>query len=174
MELDFEIDKITESIENSQTGEVYKTLILPINMADLHSINKSNNWFFDWQQEASEHEHKVYKLVTETEPNNIQGLISLEKDEGFILMNLLENAPFNTGKNKKYLGVACNLVAYGCKLSKEYGFDGVLAFDSKTNLIPHYEKTLGAVRLGGSRMAIFEERANFLIDKYFLETEEGI
>jgi hypothetical protein len=31
---------------------------------------------------------------------------------------------------------------------------------------------LGAVRLGGSRMAIFEERAKFLIDKYFPEMEE--
>ena len=173
MELDFEIDKITESIENSQTGEIYKTLVLPINMADIQIINM-NNWLFDWKLEFSKQEHKVYKLVTEIEPNNIQGLISLEKDEGFILMNLLENAPFNIGKSKKYLGVACNLVAYGCKLSKEYGFDGVLAFDSKTNLIPHYEKILGAVRLGGSRMAIFEERANFLIDKYFPETEEKI
>ena len=54
------------------------------------------------------------------------------------------------------------------------GSDGVLAFDSKTNLIPHYEKILGAVRLGGSRMAIFEERAKFLIDKYFPEKEEEI
>ena len=172
MKLDFEIDKITESIENSQTGEVYKTLVLPINMSDLQGINKKNNWLFDWKLEFSQHEHKIYKLVIEIEPNNIQGLISLEKDKGFILMNLLENAPFNIGKNKKYFWVACNLVAYGCKLSKECGFDGVLAFDSKTNLISHYENTLGAVKLGGSRMAIIEERANFLISKYFPEAEE--
>jgi len=47
MELDFVIDKITESIEDSQTGEVYKTLVLPVNTADLQSINKKNNWLFD-------------------------------------------------------------------------------------------------------------------------------
>ena len=76
------------------------------------------------------------------------------------------------GKNKKYLGVVFNLVAYACKLSKDYGFDGVLSFDAKTALIPHYEKILGAVWLEGSRMGIFEERAAFLINKYFPETEE--
>jgi len=172
MELEFVIDKITESIEHSQTGKVYKTLVLPINTSDLQNINKKNNWLFDWELEFSQQEHKIYKLVTEIEPNNIQGLISLEKDKGFILMNLLENAPFNIGKNKKYFGVACNLVAYGCKLSKECDFDGVLAFDSKTNLISHYENIFGAVKLGGSRMAIIEERANFLISKYFPEAEE--
>jgi hypothetical protein len=47
-------------------------------------------------------------------------------------MPLIESAPFNIGKGKKYLGAPCNLVAYGCKLSKEYGFDGVVAFDAKT------------------------------------------
>ena len=172
MVLDFEIDKITESIENAETGETLDTLVLPVTRADMEKTTKKNGWLFDWKLEFSRQEHKVYKLVTEIEPDNIQGLVSLEKDEGFVLMNLLENAPFNVGKNKKYLGVACNLAAYGCKLSNEYGFDGILAFDSKTNLIPHYEKMLGAVRLGGSRMAIFEERAKFLIDKYFPETEE--
>ena len=75
MELDFEIDKITESIENSQTGEVYKTLVLPINMSDLLSVNKKNNWLFDWKLEFSQQEHKIYKLITEIEPNYIQGLI---------------------------------------------------------------------------------------------------
>jgi hypothetical protein len=29
MELDFEIDKITESIENAETGETLDTLVLP-------------------------------------------------------------------------------------------------------------------------------------------------
>ena len=40
MELDFEIDKITESIEDTQTGEVYKTLVLPITQADLKEVTK--------------------------------------------------------------------------------------------------------------------------------------
>jgi len=167
MELDFEIDKITESIEDSQTGEVYKTLVLPVMQADLKNVGKRNGWLFDWKLEFSQPEHKVYKLVAENEPDIIQGLISLEKDKGFVFMHLIENAPSNKGKGKQYLGVACNLVAYACKLSMEYGFDGVVSFDSKTALIAHYEKTLGAVRLGGNRLAIFEKDAKILIDKYF-------
>ena len=66
------------------------------------------------------------------------------------------------------------MTAFGCKMSKDYGFDGVIAFDAKTALIPHYEKTLGAVHLGGNRMAIFEEPAKDLLDKYFPEKEEKL
>jgi hypothetical protein len=167
MELDFEIDKITESIEDSQTGKVYKTLVLPITQADLKEVNKRNGWHFDWKFEFSQPEYKVYKLVTEKEPDIIQGLISLEKKEGFVLMPLIESAPLNFGKEKKFVGVPCNLVAYACKLSKEYGFDGIVAFDSKTTLISHYEKALGAVHIGGQRMIIYEERAEYFINKYF-------
>ena len=87
--------------------------------------------------------------------------------EDHVFMHLIESAPYNIGKGKKYLGVCGNLTAYGCKLSMEYGFGGVVAFISKTALIPHYEKTLGAVHLGGNRMAIFEPNARDLIDNYF-------
>ena len=86
----------------------------------------------------------------------------------------IENAPCNIGKGKKYIGVCGNLTAFGCKMSKDYGFDGVIAFDAKTALIPHYEKTLGAVRLGKKRMGIMEDRAIILLGKYFPETQEEL
>jgi len=70
-------------------------------------------------------------------------------------------------QRKKYLGVCGNLTAFGCKLSMEYGFGGVIAFTSKTALISHYKKTLGAVHLGGNRMAILEPNAKSLINNYF-------
>jgi hypothetical protein len=171
MELDFEIDKITESIENADTGETLDTLVLPVTKADLKAITKKNGWLFDWKLEFSKPEHQVYKLITEKEPETIHGLLSLEKKEGFVLMNLIESSPFNIGKGKKYLGVCGNLTAYGCKLSKEYGFDGVIAFDPKTALIPHYQKTLGAVLINDRRMAIFEKDAQVLLNKYFPEAE---
>ena len=89
-------------------------------------------------------------------------------------MHLIESAPFNIGKKKKYLGVCGNLTAYGCKTSKESGFDGVIAFEPKTALIPHYAKTLGAVLIGERKMAIFEEDAQVLLDKYFPEMEVNL
>jgi len=172
MKLDFEVDKITESIEDAETGEALDTLVLPVTKADLKEITQKNGWLFDWKFEYLQPAHSMFKLVVEKEPQTIHGLVSLEKKEGFILMQLIESAPFNRGKNKKYLGVCGNLTAYGCKVSKENGFDGVVAFDPKTALIPHYQKTLGAVLISKRRMAIFEKEAQALLDKYFPETEE--
>jgi hypothetical protein len=171
MELDFEIDKITESIENSETGEKFDTLVLPVTKADLEEASKKNGWLFDWKMELSEPEHQVYKLVTEKEPQTIQGLVSLEKLRDHVFMHLIENAPSNRGKGKKYIGVCGNLTAFGCKISKDYGFDGIIAFEPKTALIPHYQKTLGAVLISDRRMAILEEDSLVLLDKYFPETE---
>ena len=172
MELDFEIDKITESIENAETGETLDTLVLPVTKADLKEITKKNGWLFNWKLELDEPEHQVYKLVTEKEPQTIQGMVSLEEREKHIFMHLIENAPFNIGKGKKYIGVCGNLTAFGCKLSRDLGFNGVIGFDPKTALISHYQKTLGAVLISDRRMAIFEESAKDLLDKYFPETQE--
>jgi len=105
MELDFEIDKLTESIEDAQTGEVYKTIVLPVTQADLKEVGKQNGWLFDWKFEFSQLERHLFKLVTEKEPKIIHGLVSLEKRKRHIFMHLIESAPFNRGKSKKYLGV---------------------------------------------------------------------
>ena len=90
MELDFEIDKITESIDNAQTGETLNTLIIRLTQADLNETTKKNGWLFDWKLEFSEPERQVYKLVTEQEPQTIQGLVSFEKKEDHVLMHLEE------------------------------------------------------------------------------------
>jgi hypothetical protein len=140
MELAFEIDKITESIENAETGESHNTLVLPVTQADLKETTKIDGWIFDWRRELSEPEHQMYKLVAEKEPQTIQGLVSLKKMEDHVFMHLIESAPCNIGKGKKYLGVCGNLTAFGCKLSMEYGFGGVIAFISKTALIPPLRK----------------------------------
>jgi hypothetical protein len=82
-------------------------------------------------------------------------------------MHLVESAPFNIGKNKTYLGVPGNLVAFACKLSFQRGGGGYVSFLSKTKLIDHYTKSLGAVHVGGHLMVITTEVALKLIDKYF-------
>jgi hypothetical protein len=174
MELDFEVDKITESIEDAETGEALETLVLPVSLADLKSVTKKAGWLFNWRYELSQSERDVYKLVIEKEPQSIQGLVSLEKRDKHVYMTLIESAPFNIGKGKKYLGVCGNLTAFGCKVSMECGFDGVVAFDPKTALIPHYERTLGAVLINNRRMVIFEDKAKLLIDKYFPDKEVSL
>jgi hypothetical protein len=172
MELDFEMDKITSSIENAETGERLKTLVLPLGKADLKLVTKKSGWLFNWKTEFAQLGRNVYKLVTEKEPNVIQGLISFEKKEDHVFMHLIESALANIGRKKRYDGVCGNLVAYGCKLSEEYGFDGEMAFISKTTLIAHYEKVLGAIHIGGGRMIIRKKDAVVLINKYFSKEEK--
>ncbi|MCL2181376.1 MAG: hypothetical protein FWB83_09640 [Treponema sp.] len=98
MELDFVIDKITESIENAETGETLNTLVLPAAKEDLEKVSKKNGWIFDWKQEFSEPDRKIYKLVTVQEPQTIHGMVSLEKLKDHVLMHLIESAPCNIGK----------------------------------------------------------------------------
>lgn len=82
-------------------------------------------------------------------------------------MHLIESAPFNKGKNKIYVGVAGNLVAFLCKESCYRNYEGFVSFISKTRLIEHYENTLGAVHVGNHKMVIFPNEAKRLINKYF-------
>jgi len=91
--------------------------------------------------------------------------LTIEQDHVF--MDLLESAPFNIGKNKIYEGVAGNLVAYACKISFQKGYEGYVAFTAKTNLISHYEKTLGAIHFKNQRMIIETATAKVLVEKYF-------
>lgn len=97
----------------------------------------------------------------------VQGLMSISKKKDHVFMNLLESAPFNLGKNKLYEGVPGNLVAYACRLSFQSGYEGFVSFISKTKLISHYEKLLGAYHFGGHLMVIDTIAAQVLVDKYF-------
>jgi len=82
-------------------------------------------------------------------------------------MHLVESSPFNKGNAKVYSGVPGNLVAYACKLSFQRGHEGNVSFISKTQLVEHYEKTLGAFHFGGRIMIIETQSALKLINKYF-------
>ncbi len=165
--LDFSIDKLTNSIENIITGDSFQTQVSVVSQLDLKAINKKNNWLFDWKFEHKQPEREVYKLTIVGNANIIQGLISLEVKADHVYMHLVENAPFNKGKAKMYAGVAGNLVAFACKLSFQRGHEGNVSFLSKSLLIEHYEKTLGAVHFGGRIMIIETKAALKLIDRYF-------
>ncbi len=167
MGLDFIIDKLTNSIQNTISGDSFETEIILISMRDLKIVTKKNGWNFIWKTEFDDFKKEVYKLTIVGNSTIIQGLISITYEEDHIFMNLLESAPFNLGSNKIYEGVAGNLVAFACKLSFQRGFDGFVSFTSKTNLIGHYEKTLGAYHFGGHRMIIPTVSAKILVEKYF-------
>ena len=166
MYLEFEIDKLTRSIENAVTGDILSTDILPLEKFDLSQITKKNGWKFNWKTEFSCSDKQVLKLVIVQQSSVIQGLVSLSVMPDHIFMSLIETAPHNFGKLKKYVGAPGNLVAYVCKKSFELGFDGYVAFIPKTKLISHYEKTLGAI-VFGNRMFIQSQAAMNLISQYY-------
>ncbi|MFS4415759.1 hypothetical protein [Maribacter sp. 2307ULW6-5] len=167
IEQDFLIDRLTDSILNTISGDSFQTEVSTLKKSDLGSVLKKNGWNFNWKSEFNDLSKEVYKLTIVNNPDIIQGLLSITVESDHIFMNLLESAPFNIGKRKLYEGVAGNLVAYACKVSFQKGYDGFVAFTAKTTLISHYEKTLGAYHFMNQRMILDTEAAKFLVTKYF-------
>jgi hypothetical protein len=165
--LDFVIDKLTNSVENVITGDSFQTEVSLVSTTDLKNITKKNNWLFNWKSEQKSPEKEAYKLTILGNTNVVQGLISLEVKSDHVYMHLVENAPFNKGKTKTYAGVAGNLVAFACRLSFQRGHQGNISFLSKSQLVEHYEKSLGAFHFGGRVMIIETRAALKLIDHYF-------
>jgi hypothetical protein len=148
--LDITIDKLTNSILNTISGDSFPTDVHPVRKADLKTVTKKNGW-----------------LTIRDNPNIIQGLASISDYEDHYYLHLVESAPFNLGKNKLYEGVPGNLFAFTCKTSWDKGYQGFVSFNSKTKLIEHYEKSLGATHVGGHKMVIFPNEALKLIKKYY-------
>jgi hypothetical protein len=165
-EVDIKINRLTNSIENSVTGEVFDTQVVQLRKSDKKVINPAE-WLFDWEAELYLSNRKVFKLATVNNPKIIHGLLSVEDKSDHIFIHLIESANFNKGTNKMYFGVAGNLFAFACKLSFEKGYEGYVAFDSKSALIKHYKKKLGATHFKGQRMFIETVSALKLVQKYF-------
>ncbi|HLK28221.1 MAG TPA: hypothetical protein VKT28_06545 [Puia sp.] len=162
-----EIDRLTNSIVNKISGDSFPTDVHPITKADFKNISRKSGWIFNWSNEFKSKDKQVFKLTIRNNPEIVQGLVSISDNNDHYYLHLIENAPFNLGKNKLYEGVPGNLFAFTCKISWDKGYQGFVAFTSKTKLIEHYEKTLGATNIGGHKMIIFPQEALKLIKKYF-------
>lgn len=161
-----QVDKLTHSIEDAKTGERFETSVTQLLPAHLGEIKKSH-WLFDWKEEVLVPGREVYKLWVDGKPKVIQGLVSLEDVGNPIHLHLIESAKFNRGNARAHFGVAGNLFAFACRMSLEMGYEGFVSFDSKTRLIDHYVKNIGASRLHGNRLYIDQEVAKRLISLYF-------
>jgi hypothetical protein len=164
--LGFIVDKLTNSIENTLTGEKLETEIVLLTTNDLIRL-RTLTWAFDWTLELLEPGREVYALVKKIEPDEWQGFVSFSNEADHVFMHLLESAPFNRGREKLYDGVPANLVAFVCKTSFERGRAGNIVFEAKTRLISHYEKTLRAQRFSHNRMFITTTKAYLLVKRYF-------
>ena len=167
IKLEFLIDKLTNSIQNTVSGDSFPTEVSTFTTKDLKQSSKKNGWKFNWKQELTNNNREVYKLTIVNNPDIIQGIISFTIKNDHIYMDLIESAPFNLGRKKIYEGVAGNLVAFACKVAFQRGFDGFLSFTAKTKLIEHYENTLGAYHFGNHLMILETKASTILVDKYF-------
>jgi hypothetical protein len=170
--MNIRIDKLTRSIQLRISGDTFDTMIEQLWPADSNLL-KDGALQFDWARELHQKDREVYKLTTIQNPTIVQGLISLEDLGDHIFVHLIENSEFNKGRQKLFEGVPGNLFAFACKMSFEKGYRGYVAFDAKTVLIPHYEKTLGAKRLAGIRMFFNREAAYKLATQYFKDFDNN-
>ncbi len=61
--LEFEVDKLTRSIENTLTGKNFETEFFRLTTDDLPTL-QSLNWTFNWAIELDDLARKVYALTT--------------------------------------------------------------------------------------------------------------
>ena len=161
--IDILIDKLTNSIENTITHEVFETEVTIIIPKDKRQIKKSE-WVFDWHREFNNPENRIFKLTTINNPSIIQGLISCIDKQDHIFLSLIECAGFNRGKSRLYRGVAdC------CKVSFERGYEGIVSFIAKSKLIEHYNQTLGAKQFGGSNRMFIDSKEALTLAKYYFK-----
>lgn len=69
--LDFVVDKLTNSIENVQTGDSFQTEISLLSSSEVKKITKKNGWQFDWKSEFKQPEKDIYKLTIVGNPKII-------------------------------------------------------------------------------------------------------
>jgi hypothetical protein len=100
-EVSVEIDKLTHSIVNVISREVFETEFQRVEKKEL----KKPDWLFDWHKELKDKSNEVYKMTTVENKNIIHGLVSLSVRNNFVFVNLVENAKFNKSKEKLYEGV---------------------------------------------------------------------
>ena len=162
MEIDIKIDKITDCLEVTLTGEIvpthYKKVDKPIEDVDY------NGWKFDWARTQRDG-YTVFELYVDG-VDKVQGRISMRIDGGVADIDIVEAAPENIGHDGTYTGVGAHLFAIACQYSYENGCDGVVAFTAKSDLIGYYHETIGAELAMGRRMYLDEKAASILIHKY--------
>jgi len=82
--LDFEVDKLTDSIINRISGDSFETQILRFRKPDIKETTKSKGWKFNWKLELADIVKDVYKLTIIQNPKIIQGLVSLSIESDHI------------------------------------------------------------------------------------------
>ena len=74
--LDFIIDKLTNSIQNTISGDSFQTEVSRMLNKDAKQASIKNSWNFNWKKERNDNAKEIYKLTIVNNPDIIQGLLS--------------------------------------------------------------------------------------------------
>lgn len=174
------IDGLTNCLEVRETGEIVATYyrerkeqFTDDEIVNMHKQGWSSN--FNWKVVQDEG-YQVYELRTKKD-DVIQGYIALKHYAAdlYTFVSLVESAPWNRSSNGRYMGVGGHLFAIACKESWDNGNEGNVVFESKTDLIEHYTRTLSAKIVNPRipvKLLLDTRAAANLIQKYFF-AEEG-
>ncbi|MDR0591820.1 MAG: hypothetical protein LBG60_00895 [Bifidobacteriaceae bacterium] len=127
-------------------------------------------WEFDWSLSVGASVQKVGYLVGD----QLQGLVQFERvpESLFNFIYLIEAAPWNRGRRKAVDGVVGVLFATVAQDSLDAGFDGFVAFKSKTVLKDHYVKKYGAKVLFDDQL-FFDTAASLKLIADYLGGDDG-
>lgn len=70
--LDFEVDKLTNSIQNSISGDSFPTEVSRLTKADLKQVTKKSGWAFNWKTELDDNTRDIYKLAISNNPKSFK------------------------------------------------------------------------------------------------------
>ena len=85
--LDFIVDKLTNSIQNTISGDSFATEVLRLTKTDLKLVTKKDGWNFDWKVELADNTKEVFKLTIPNNSRIIQGLLSLTLEPDHVYMH---------------------------------------------------------------------------------------
>lgn len=172
-EIDILIDEVTPCLRDTQDNifvDTHYEKIKPISQVTAQRMQTYEHWKFDWSAKDIQ-DCTIYALYADNSKST-QGLIACREYKntknikGYIEVMLVESNPRNVGENAKYKGVGAHLFAIACKQSYEAGYDGIVVFYSKTELVKYYRETLHATVLFDRYMQLDTEASRILVQAY--------
>lgn len=147
-----------------RSGETYPVSFLALQPYDIEVQMQDWNKAFDWSIYFDHQAIEMYKMVIRGNAV-IQGAIALERREDHVWVHLIESIP---RQRKEFSWIGLHLLAFACKRSRELGFEGAVALQSKNSqaLLQYYTKVVGASHFGGGLIVIDETVAKQLIMVY--------
>jgi len=155
---------LRSAIMLNATGKKFDAVAVKISGVQ---IRKHQHQFKDFDFAKSLREgFCIYKICKEGEEDILQGLVAVKHSTGFLECGNMETNDFNKHPINMYNYVGKSIVALCCKISRDEGFGGYIAFYAKNHLFAYYSR-YGAVILFGNRMFIDNQSAEKLIELYF-------